>query len=221
MLKQSQSLSLQEILDISEKLIQAQEMTKFVGSVRIPLEMVLVRLTLPVGRNPLPAGPPKQQNYPVDDTRQEIKSPAKTIEKNPIKVKSEEKEPQGEKESRVNVSINLDQVNQIWPEVLKRIAKVRMSVATYLQEGSLEALDKNKVTICFPLESKFHKESLEHKDNTKLIQDVLREISSANLQVAFSLAAEASQKQADDAPLLKSTLDTFKGKVVGRWYKRE
>lgn len=227
-LEQSQNFSLQEILNVIEALIQTQEMARFIDSVRIPLEMTLTKLTLPPHQNLWREGLSKQNNpYKQPNTDQrKIKA---TDDLSIITVTKSHPEPKGQKDNsqepkadNINSSINLEQISRMWPEVLKKISKIKMSVATYLQEGILRDLEKNKITICFPVESKFHKESLEHKDNTQLIQQSLKEIFNTDIKVLFVVSEdEKEKKHSDGEPFIKSTLDTFKGKVIGRWYRHE
>jgi len=210
-LKQSQNFSAQEILNIIEVLIQTQETARFIDSVRIPIEMALTKLTLS-----------KQDNPHKKLQTEELNNSTVIAKKNQDRPKNQNDNSEELNTDDINISVNLEQVNQRWSEVLQNIAKKKMSVATYLQEAAPESLEKNKIIIRFPMGSKFHKEFLEHKDNTQLIQNTLKEVFNMDMKVSFIISKEtADGKHSDDEPLVKSALNTFKGKVIGKWYRHD
>lgn len=78
-------------------------------------------------------------------------------------------------------------VVQGWQKVIACISPKKMSIASYLQEGNLESLDGNVLTMSFASEFKFHKEMLESADNKKLVEDAIKEILALDLRMAFRL----------------------------------
>jgi len=217
--QQSEKFSLHDILNVIEMLLQTQEMARHVDSVRIPLEITLTKLTLSKNDNP----------YNQDNTSRKDDISVSITKNNPSPQKQKDNIKDNTHESEeiavvddTNSFILLEDVKQNWPKVIKKIGKIKMSVATYLQEGTLGSLDKNKLTISFPQESKFHKESLEHKENIHLIKQVLRDTFNTDIRILFVISRDKKDdKHSNEEPLIKSTLDTFKGKVVGKWYRHE
>ena len=92
-----------------------------------------------------------------------------------------------------------------------------MSVATFLQEGGPYEVKGEKLIIGFPEDAVFHKESLEEKDYLKLLERIFSE--KLRKRVIIELKIVNDHKSQDQEPLLKETLDTFKGKVVNKWHR--
>ena len=90
-----------------------------------------------------------------------------------------------------------------------------MSVATYLSEGDLLSCEGNVVTVSFPRNYSLHKESLETKENRRLIEEKIYELLSASVRMNFVLSSQdASMHKEADTPFMKSVLDTFKGRII-------
>lgn len=125
LLRQSEALSLEEIFTAFNILVNTQEMSKRFESLRIPLEISLVRLAHD-----------KKSSYSQD------------LKQAPIK-----DSPVQEKTSPVADSpqlISVDNIKDAWHNIINNVAKIKMSVATYLNEGSPLKLQGNILTVSFP-----------------------------------------------------------------------
>ncbi|MDP2939418.1 MAG: DNA polymerase III subunit gamma/tau [Candidatus Omnitrophota bacterium] len=194
-LKQSEGFSLKEILNAIELFVCAQEMSRYLDSIRIPLEMAVAQLSYA----------PKEINPQL---KNESLGKKESVSENPS--------PKKEDDNAVN-NFDLQSVNHIWDESLHKISKVKMSVATFLQEGRPIKLRNNTIVIGFPKDSSFHKETLERKENRSIIEKMLKELLSFEVKVEFEITQE--EKNSTVEPVVQSALDAFKGKVINKWHQ--
>ncbi|MFA6350449.1 MAG: DNA polymerase III subunit gamma/tau [Candidatus Omnitrophota bacterium] len=210
-LAQAQALSLEEIFSTFNTLVITQEMAKRFDSIRIPLEIALVRLShdKKTVHHRAPAVKEKEADVPAAE-------PIKHEAPKAIPKKHEHKiveEPPVEEASAA--AIYLDDVKKLWQNALEVLSKIKISVASYLGEGTPIKLEKNNLTISFPKNYSLHKESLEMKENKPLIEKTFSEILKANLKVNFILAKEESVKNdISFHPVVRSALDMFNGRVI-------
>ena len=201
--KQSQSFSLEEIFTAFNILVNTQEAAKRMESLRIPLEISLVKLS----HDKRGAG----ESAPVVNPK-EIKpeAPAQDKHVSPVAKKEENIVPPIESIS----TISLEDIKGIWKNIIETLGKVKMSVATYLNEGMLLNLEKNILTIAFPKNYSLHKESLERKENKAIIEKTVSEMANNHLRVNFVLSEKMFFKDVDDDPFLNSALQSFNGRII-------
>lgn len=221
--EQSKFFNLDEIFTIFRVLVDTQEMSRRLESLRIPLEISLVKLTQdkkdvsggaespPLKRPPESKPNPESEKGNLGYTHKPV-VPLK--EGKAISSFSEIKE---EKKS-VNIikTISLDEVKSAWKNIISRLSTVKMSVSTYLNEGTLMEVKDNILKIAFPKNYSLHKESLEAKENKSIIEKIISEIFSVNLKVYFILSQDIIEQHSEDDSLIKAALDTFNGRVVKR-----
>ena len=207
--KQSQSLALEEIFTAFNILVNTQEMTKRLDSQRIPLEISLVRLAYKKTESSnLVSGKVllvnKVETPKINTTVVEHKEQPKKIE-NIKEVVSLEQEP----------SLSLENLKDLWGNIVNNLAKIKMSVSTYLSEGQPIKVQGNKVTVGFPKSCLLHKESLDKKDNKDLIEKIIFELTKVNLNLNFILVTEMQlDNDTRSNPVIKSAMDMFGGRVV-------
>jgi DNA polymerase III subunit gamma/tau len=198
--KQSQLFSLEEIFTAFNILIATQEMTKRLDSQRIPLEISLVRLAYSSRKN--------SSSAPIE-ARLDTALP-------------EKKEQQAPKEITKNISaqtlqgsVSLESIKNVWSNIINNLAKIKMSVSTYLSEGEPTKVQGDLVTVAFPKSCSLHKESLDSKENKAMIEKAASELCNADLRVNFVLTAEMKpDTDARSNPFIKSALEMFGGRVV-------
>lgn len=195
--KQSQGISLENILTGFTALLNAQEMSKRIDNLRIPLEIALVKLSA---------------SHPVKEHKVHAQ------ESNPGAVKAAPAPAQHSKTHIEEFTLALEKIKELWPQFIERITKVKVSAAHYLEEGKPAKTVGSVLTIGFPKRASFHREALERKENHLLLEKLWTEILGQDIKINFILTndePEAQKPQDDSAdPLLKSALDTFKGRVV-------
>ncbi|MDD5109402.1 MAG: DNA polymerase III subunit gamma/tau [Candidatus Omnitrophica bacterium] len=201
--KQSQLLSLEEIFTAFNILIATQEMTKRLDSQRIPLEISLVRLAHNKNRIDSPVTQPCVQVEP--------KSAAVTFEKKENSIPEETI-----KEASVQTpSISLENVKNAWSNIVNNLAKIKMSVSTYLSEGEPTRVQGNMVTVAFPKSCSLHKESLDKKENKIMVEKTASELCNTDLRLNFILVADlARDTDTRSNPFVKSAIEMFGGRII-------
>jgi DNA polymerase-3 subunit gamma/tau len=223
LLQQSEALSLDEIFHVFNILVNTQEVSKRLDSLRIPLEISLVKLAH--DKKGLNSNPPSKSS-------QEIR--ASTIKEKPLiqPQPQPQRMPQPAKEDNnpsldskpqpglaqdnpSQPSASLDNVKDAWQNIINNLTRIKMSVATYLNEGRPMRLENSVLTVSFPMNYSLHKETLEQKENKMLIERALLELLNTNLKTNFILSEEMPQKNNSEADsFIKSVLDTFDGRVI-------
>lgn len=224
--KQSQLMSLEEIFTTFNILIATQEMTKRLDSVRIPLEISLVRLAHSrlENRTSVPGGkvvPPASQGLAMDKHQQnssslpdELKPPSLLPEKEEQPIKAQEET--AKNIPKQIISVSLESVKDAWVSIVNNLSKIKMSVSTYLNEGEPTKVQGDLVTIAFPKSCSLHKESLERKENKAIVEKVASELCNADLRMNFILVAQEMRQNIDarSNPFVQSALEMFGGRVV-------
>ncbi|MDD2679659.1 MAG: DNA polymerase III subunit gamma/tau [Candidatus Omnitrophica bacterium] len=202
LLRQSQVLSLEEIFGAFNILANTQEMARRLDSLRITLEVNLVRLSN------------NKKASPAAEIKPAVSKPVPLKEKTPLKeIPREEKKNGPPPEPAVGIS--LDNIKSAWQNIIESLSRIKMSVATYLSEGEPLNLKGNLLTIAFPKSHSLHKESLERRENKEIIEQGLFEALNAQLRVNFILSADSRPKDAEQGGhFIQSILDTFHGRVI-------
>ena len=198
-------MGLDEIFSAFNILVATQEMTKRLDSLRIPLEISLVRLAYDKKDQGLKA------QLPISRTPEH-----RTQEKKPAAaVKQEEVKPEESVVECKPLSITLDNIKNAWQNLVANLGQVKMSVATYLNEGEPLKLEGNTLVISFPKNYSLHKESLEKKEIKALIEKTIFEIFNENILINFVLTAQARHtNEIREHPIVKSALDMFDARVI-------
>ena len=111
--------------------------------------------------------------------------------------------------------VSLDNITGAWRNIIDNLSKVKISAATYLNEGSPIKIENNVLTISFPKDYSLHKESLEKYENRAIIEKSISELFNARMKINFILSKETIQRAGEEEDgFLKSTLQMFKGRVI-------
>jgi len=207
LLKQVQSLTLEEIFNVFNLLANTQEMSKRFESLRIPLEVSIVRLSY---NKKIPEAVVVEAKRPSLSERPIAKEKVLPIKaEGPVNAEEPEEPP----ESVVNIT--LDNVRAVWQNIIDSLSRVKISAATYLSEGELYKLQGNLLTVSFPKSHSLHKESLEKRENREMIEKNLTEFLNTPLRVSFILSSETKPKSDDSGnTFIRSVMDVFGGRVV-------
>ena len=114
-------------------------------------------------------------------------------------------------------TLDLTKIKRCWDTLTFAVSRERMSLATYLQEGTPLEFKDGRLTIGFPPKCAFQKEALEDQNIKQLVAKVF----SAKLETPVSLRYEliGNFKPQEEEGIIKEALNTFNGKVVSRWHK--
>ncbi|MDO8662974.1 MAG: DNA polymerase III subunit gamma/tau [Candidatus Omnitrophota bacterium] len=204
LLQQSQRLTLDEIFNAFNILANTLEMARRLDSLRITLEVNLIRLS---------NYKKVQPNLPNLEVKQ---TPLKVI---PVKespaVKENHQEEKKSDPPEPVINITLDNIKGVWQNVIDGLSRIKMSVSTYLSEGEPVNLKGNQLTIAFSKNRSLHKESLEGRGNKEIIEQSLFEALNIRLRVSFILSAETKPTEAEEGGhFVQSVLNTFHGRLI-------
>lgn len=217
LLQQANAFSLEEIFSAFNTLVNTQEMTKRLESLRIPLEISLVKLAHDKkGSNSNLTPPPKHSNNPGTvsiEKKPSAPEPEISAEGGPASGwKKEDSVPDPAPQKQ---SASLDNVKSVWRNIIDNLSKIKMSAATYLDEGIPTKMENNVLTVSFPMNHSLHKEALERKENKAIIEKIFLELLNTNIRVNFTLSKEVVQKNDNESnSFIKSALNTFNGRVI-------
>lgn len=201
LLEQAQNFTLEEIFNTFNILVNTQELSKRLESLRIPLEISLVKLAHDKKNSKVGLVPQPEPRYPKEE--------------NPAPLAQEEKPESNQGPVAQTQQISLDNLRDAWQNIIDNLSKVKMSVATYLNEGTPIKLENNALMVSFPVNYSLHKESLERKENQAIIEKVISELLHNNIKVNFILSKETMQKNSGAADqFIKSALQTFNGRMI-------
>ena len=119
--------------------------------------------------------------------------------------------------------INLDfkSITAAWSALTHAVSRERMSLATYLQEGTPHALQDNKLIIGFGEEHAFFKETLEANDNLEMVEKIFSDYLGTVILVRYEIVDDINpQIEEADHPAVKDVLDAFGGEITSRWHNK-
>lgn len=229
LLSQATQYSLEEILKAIDVFIEVQETAKIMDSFQIPLEVAFAKLTLggkdaKTAVSEIKKTPPAQApKIPVVNRMANQKGHLdfsmgadQKLDATPVAVKNDFV---GEEENVAPGTLTIDSIRKSWDAITFAVSKEKMSIATYLQEGTPYKIKDSLLVIGFPHSAKFHKETLEDKGTLKLISKIISHELKTPIYVELKLTDEF--KPQDHEPVVKKTLEKFQGKVVHKWHRTD
>ena len=214
LLVQAREFSLEEIFIAFNILVNTQEMSKRLESMRIPLEISLVKLANDKkGLAQSESAQPLLKDKPAEHV---YEKPAKFEERkafeHPEPVKKVLPSDHLKDSFSEGKTITFEKISSSWQEIIEALSKITMSLSTYLNEGTLVGMEGNALTVAFPKNCSLHKESLEDRENKAVIEKVVAGFCGGTVRFNFILSEQIKDK-ADD-PVLRTALKTFNGRVV-------
>jgi DNA polymerase-3 subunit gamma/tau len=195
---QAKKITMAGILKAIELFIEAQETSKVMETLRMPLEVAFAKLTYGGASGVIPATPAAAASAAAKPAV----GPAAVIQTAPkvtIKVES------------------FEDIKTHWNSLTHEVSCRKMALATYLQEGTPCEFKSGKLVIGFPKENTFARDCLNTKENLKFIEELFSEKLNAPVVVIFKTVdkIDAGIKQED--PVVRTALEMFGGKVVKEW----
>jgi DNA polymerase-3 subunit gamma/tau len=232
-LKQIEQYPLPQILKALDLLIEAQDVARIMESLRTPLEIAFARLvndgqikpqttpTLEVSPSPMPVVKKSEDVTALSMTKNLPPKP-KAI----LKPKIDTDDPlstQTTTPTDSNVALkqlDLSVVQASWSALTHAVSRKKMSVATFLQEGTPIAVEgKSLIIIAFPADKAFYKESLEDKETIKLVEEVFQAHLETPVLIKYKIVnGQAVPPHEEGSPIVQSALQTFQGKIVSKWH---
>ncbi|RKY30214.1 MAG: DNA polymerase III subunit gamma/tau [Candidatus Omnitrophota bacterium] len=208
LLEQSQSFSLQEIFSAFNILMSAQEISRKMEFSIIPLEIGIIKLA---------------ENKKEKNSKKTMLKESSAQDKQPVSGQLKTENFREEEKEKMDIAftppennIVLDDIKSSWDILIDNLAKIKMSVATYMSEGSPIKSENNILTVAFPVNYSLHKESLEDKDNRALIEKTLTQIFNTQVRIKFVLSKDIANNKEEhhSNSFIKSAIETFKGRVI-------
>jgi len=111
---------------------------------------------------------------------------------------------------------DIELIQEQWKKLIEEIGNVKMSAAAYLSEGEPLKLEKGVLTISFPKGFSLHKEALERKENSQVVEECLLKKYNTRLKAHFLLSHKEKTGAADIKahPEVQSAIEFFGGKIV-------
>ncbi len=239
----AEQLTLSQVMSSIAHIFAAQEMARKLNSVRIPLEVLAVKLSS-LGQKEQSAAviePVKSAPRPQVQKREErppVATPGEPVSEEVFEEAQKPREPDKikggfailkDEKGLADVSLTsfvheiqhtLEEVEGRWKELIAKLTTIKMSLATYLKSAAPVRIDNNHLVIGFPKDAVFFKEAMAHKDNLKIVEETLNSIMRANIKLSLEISKDLKilreEEVVKETPFLKSTLDLFNGKIIKR-----
>ncbi len=242
--KQAANFTIEDILYILYALINTTSSMRYAPSVRIPLEMLAVKLTrresivslAEILKRIAALEERIIGDIQLDNFKKAVKTPEQTV-KMPEQIAKTPQETKAAGKSEHLNSPSLYRLREIWPQAIKRIKIEKIYVASCLEEAEIVEFKDNILTLGYAKNNKFHKEILEKTQNKKLIEAIISELLNAKVVVECIMsdkiesagkeksdpdkegknrpeARRDSIKKALSDPIIQSALDIFDGNIM-------
>ena len=232
---QSRQISLEDILAGFNSFVRVQETARYMDNIRIPFEVALVKLChspqLKSSPLPVPAmrqavkepqispAPQLKSSLQPQPARQAI--PAKSVSSGAsgeIHRNDHSKIPPSTDRLSKEAAIDFERVQQLWPEFLERVNKIKVSAAHYLEGAYPLKVSGAVLSIGFSHNLNFNKESLERKENLSVLESVWKALLNQEVKINLSLVKEvhhpAKAQSEEIDPAVQSAITAFNGRVV-------
>ncbi|HCU21425.1 MAG TPA: DNA polymerase III subunit gamma/tau [Candidatus Atribacteria bacterium] len=133
-----------------------------------------------------------QQQQSIDLTT----SPEKALSKEMLIPEKKSPSP----DSSVPNAQSVNTADNEWQTILQCLKKRKISLYAFLQEAELREATNSKLILAFGPNSRFHKESVERKENFQIIIDVLQEIRGKKCQLECVIDNSNSPDESEQIP---------------------
>lgn len=206
----SKELSTSDILKIIDLLIEAKELSQRLNTVRIPLELALIKYIQPlesnnsskVKNNPINnPKPAKKRHLELDISEDDLDLQIEDIIPEEKSHSTKNKQEENIEEDASHDDAILPQLKNKWNEIISFMQKKRVALASHLSFAQPVSSKGSLVTIAFFPQDYFRKESVESSKNLKFIEGVISNLIGKTVGIKFVL---------QDLPQ-KSSSVTFQG----------
>ncbi len=105
--------------------------------------------------------------------------------------------------------------NECWQNFLKGVREGRPNLASYLAQGTLLDIEKQKLKIGFPSESSFLISLIQKEENKRWLQSLSKNYFNREMQMVLVPMPEPHlEKETDSDPLVQEALRVFGGTIV-------
>jgi DNA polymerase-3 subunit gamma/tau len=200
-LKLSKEISSERLVAIIELLVAKKRETKLAAIVQLPLELAVVEI----------CGSGEGERA-VQEPVQVVESSTKNvIEKDEKKEINPAPRVQPKISSKGGIKVDLEQIKEKWPEVLKQAQELNHSLPLVLRVGEPTAMEGNALQIGFKY--RFHKERMNEVKNRAAVEKILKKIFNEEIKINSIIADVVESSNSEEVGLNK-ILEEFGGKVV-------
>ncbi|MCK4912176.1 MAG: DNA polymerase III subunit gamma/tau [Candidatus Omnitrophica bacterium] len=192
--KLSEAISISDILKIIDLLIEAKELSQRLNTVKIPLELALIKYAQPVSvdvpkkNNPTASSKPledKELKLNIDMGDFDLEADDDMVGESKHDIKGEMSD--GIEEGAPSDNTLLGQLKNRWKEVLASMQRKRAALASHLSFAQPVSSRGSLVTIAFSPQDYFHKECVENGKNLKFIEEAISKFINKAVGVKFAL----------------------------------
>jgi len=212
LLKQADVFTLEEIFNFFNILVAAIDMGKRLDSLRVSLEITLVRLCHEKKGPGIQESATKNTHH-LEKTHTKEAALKDSLRVEPAK-KKEEPPVETEVKNFTEINITLEDIKTAWSGIIEALSKIKMSVATYFNEGLPLKLEKDILTVSFPKDYSLYKETLDKKENKTLIEKTIFDKLNNSIKLNFILSKEIVSKESQNSAFIKNAMDTFNGRLI-------
>lgn len=174
-----EATDIKRIIAIIEELKTTEERIKFHHYPWVLLELMIVKLTCVEGKAiQVPAITDNVFDKKDIAIKEEKKELLKITNKTGKDIYAAEKEKKANIENKKNY-----QLEKIWNKVLLRIKEEKISLYAFLTAGNNIRLEDDQLVISFQADFLFHKESLEKKENKKIVEAIFKEETNRDIKL--------------------------------------
>ncbi|MFC1515001.1 DNA polymerase III subunit gamma/tau [Candidatus Omnitrophota bacterium] len=217
------------LVRIVDAFIEVKRTARFLSSLRIPLEVAVVKLThttkspqdLPVKQPAVPSQPKPAEKKDFGFQHKTASLNLENVTRFVDGLKSgfrhhKPKDQEETPEEHPQAEFTIEDVRAIWAVTLEDIAEKKMAVATYLKEVQLLKVEGRIIYLGLPKNLTFHKESLEDKEYKQFVEAILMQKLDRKLGIYYTLTDEIKELKYNDSSkeAINKIVDAFGGEVV-------
>lgn len=204
----AERINVESLIRFLEILTDVEKKMTFTERPRISLELAVIKMISSVQESPyniLKARIDELENRINEIIEKGIAKPLKEKIKENVELASEDS---GDKEeySQNKKEFSIDDLKEVWPEVLNKIRENNVSIQALLVEGKPYRVDGTNVYIQFPSDKSFHKKGAEQ--HSAIIQKVMSKVMSFSCQPVF--VTEGGENNKKKEPEVNKSADNEK-----------
>lgn len=230
----AEMINVEFILKSIDCLIEAKKQARVLNSLRIPLEVFVVKLisektsqkeVIPdLSRTQKSTGKFKvsvssEKSFQQKKARLNLENISNIVTSLTSGFKSRKEElAKAQPLKPLETPITLKEVKAKWEKFIENISKKKMSVATYLRQLKPLKVEDGAVYLGVPKNFSFHKEFLEKTTNKNLIEGELENLMNIKIGVRFVFTEEEASSSFDSSQgsyqILNKVIEIFGGKII-------
>lgn len=117
--------------------------------------------------------------------------------------------------STAELGITLVDIKNKWKDIRDKVSRKKLALKAFLYEARVDRLDGNVLKLVFPKDFSYHKEMMEKKEASSILETVLNEYFNEDIKVMYSLEGKEEIKREGNEDFLVEKVKTFfDGEIV-------